>query len=95
MAHFSSGVGRSVYLNAKPGRKIAPLRRVHNELESEKVSMVKTLFIAVIAIIVFAAVAYQQGWLSRKGERLYDNAKQGILDKGKEAFQEGKEALQK
>ncbi len=50
--------------------------------------MVKTLFIAAITIIIIiAAVAYQQGWLSRKGERLYDNAKQGILDKGKEVLQ--------
>ncbi len=63
------------------------LRCIHNEPKSEKVSMVKTLFIAAITIIIFAAVAYQQGWLSRKGERLYDNAKQGILDKGKEVLQ--------
>ena len=34
-----------------------------------------------------AAVAYQQGWLSSKGERLYDDATQGILDKGKEVLQ--------
>ena len=57
--------------------------------------MIKTLFIAVIAIAVFAAVAYQQGWLSRKGEQLYDKAKQGIIDTGKDVIQEGKKALQK
>lgn len=54
---------------------------------------IKTLFIAIIAIVVFAAVAYQQGWLSPKGKTLYDKAKQGIVDTGKGVIEEGKKAL--
>ena len=49
-----------------------PLTEAHRRLLDDALGV----DIAAITIIIFAAVAYQQGWLSRKGERLYDNAKQ-------------------
>jgi hypothetical protein len=55
--------------------------------------MIKKVLIAVVAILIFATLAYHQGWLSRKGKKAYDKTKEVIVEKGKDAIEKGKDII--
>ncbi|MGD2271898.1 MAG: hypothetical protein PVI06_15960 [Desulfobacterales bacterium] len=57
--------------------------------------MIKKVIIAVVAILIFATLAYHQGWLSRKGKRAYDKTKEAIVEKGKDAIEKSKDIIDK
>jgi hypothetical protein len=57
--------------------------------------MIRTIIIAGISIAVIAAVAYHKGWLSPKGEKVYENAKEAILEKSGEVVNKGREMINK
>lgn len=46
-----------------------------------------------IVVAIAATVAYQMGWLSWKGERIYEDTKDAVLDKGEKVIEKGKDAI--
>jgi len=55
--------------------------------------MIKKIIVSSIVIAIAATVAYQMGWLSRKGEKAYDNTKESILEKSEDIIDKGKDVL--
>lgn len=54
--------------------------------------MIKKLIIIIIAIAAFATIAYQKGWLSDEGKKVYDDSKQKIIEQTKKAVKKGADA---
>ena len=46
-----------------------------------------------IVIAIGASIAYQMGWLSRKGEKVYDNAKDRVVEKSEKVIDKTKDAI--
>ena len=55
--------------------------------------MIKKIIGLFIVVAIAATVAYQMGWLSWKGERIYENTKDAVLDKGEKVIEKGKDAI--
>lgn len=55
--------------------------------------MIKKIIVSSIVIAIAATIAYQMGWLSRKGEKAYDNTKESILEKSEDIIDKGKDVL--
>lgn len=55
--------------------------------------MIKKIIVSLIVIAVAATVAYQMGWLSWKGERVYEKTKDAVLEKGEKVIEKGKDAI--
>ncbi len=55
--------------------------------------MLKKIIGLFIIIAIAATVAYQMGWLSWKGERAYEDAKDAVLEKGEKVIEKGKDAI--
>ena len=56
--------------------------------------MIKKIVIVAVFIAIVATVAYEMGWLSYRGEKVYDKTKDTVLEKGKQLVDQGKEAVQ-
>jgi hypothetical protein len=57
--------------------------------------MIRTIIIVVISIAVIATIAYHKGWLSSKGEKVYENTKEKIVKQGSNVLKKGKELIEK
>jgi len=57
------------------------------------VGMIKKLIIAIVLIAIVATAAYQLGWLSYRGEKVYENTKDSVVEKGKEMLDKGQDAI--
>jgi len=55
--------------------------------------MIKKLVVLFVVLAIGATVAYQMGWLSRKGEKAYDRTKDSVLEKGGEIVDKAKDAI--
>ncbi|WP_455203742.1 hypothetical protein [Kaarinaea lacus] len=55
--------------------------------------MIKKIIAFFVLVAITATVAYQMGWLSRKGEKVYDATKESIMEKGEDMIDKGKDAL--
>lgn len=55
--------------------------------------MIKKIILIVVVLAIAAAVAYQMGWLSSKGERAYEKTKDSVLEKGEQIIDMGKDAV--
>lgn len=55
--------------------------------------MIKKVIVLFVVLAIGATVAYQMGWLSRKGEKAYDRAAESILNKGEEIVDNAKDAV--
>jgi len=55
--------------------------------------MIKKLIIAIVLIAIVATAAYQLGWLSYRGEKVYENTKDSVVEKGKEMLDKGQDAI--
>ena len=66
------------------------VREFHN---IGKNPMIKKVIVLFVVLAIGATVAYQKGWLSRKGEKAYDRAAESILDKGEEIVDNAKDAV--
>ncbi len=55
--------------------------------------MIKKIIFSAIVIAVAATIAYQMGWLSSEGEKVYDKTKESVLKKSEEIIDMGKEAV--
>jgi len=44
-------------------------------------------------IAIGASIAYQMGWLSRKGEKAYDKTKESLIEKSEEMIDKTKDAV--
>jgi len=56
-------------------------------------NMIKKIIGLFIVIAIVATVAYQMGWLSWKGERIYEKTKEAVVEKGEKAIEKGKDAI--
>ncbi|WP_455209832.1 hypothetical protein [Kaarinaea lacus] len=55
--------------------------------------MIKKVVVLFVVLAIGATVAYQMGWLSRKGEKAYDRAADSVLEKGEEMVDKAKDAM--
>ena len=55
--------------------------------------MVKKIIFAVVVIAVFAAVAYQLGWLSSEGEDVFEDTKDTVMEKSESMVDKAKDAM--
>ena len=55
--------------------------------------MIKKLIIVFVVLVIGATVAYNMGWLSRKGEKAYDNTKKTVINKGEKVIDKTKDAI--
>ncbi len=55
--------------------------------------MIKKLIVLFVVLAIGATVAYQMGWLSRKGKKAYDQTKESVLEKGEELVDKAKDAV--
>jgi hypothetical protein len=55
--------------------------------------MIKKLLVLIIVLAAAASVAYQMGWLSRKGEKAYDKTKQSVMEKSEEIIDKATDAM--
>ena len=58
-----------------------------------KIFMIKRLIIVFVVLAIGATVAYQMGWLSRKGEKAYDNTKKTVIEKSEKVVDKTKDAM--
>jgi hypothetical protein len=55
--------------------------------------MIKKIVVLFVVLAIGASVAYQMGWLSRKGEKAYDRTKESVLKKREEIVDKAKDAI--
>ncbi len=55
--------------------------------------MIKKLIGLFVVLAIVATVAHQMGWLSRKGEKAYDKAKDAVMEKSEEIVDNAKDAV--
>lgn len=55
--------------------------------------MIKKIIFAIIILAIAASVAYQMDLLSYKGEDVYEDTKESVIEKGGELIEKGKEAI--
>ncbi|WP_455366092.1 hypothetical protein [Kaarinaea lacus] len=55
--------------------------------------MLKKIIGLFLIIAIAATVAYQMGWLSWKGERVYEDTKDAVLKEGEKVIEKGKDAI--
>jgi hypothetical protein len=55
--------------------------------------MLQKLIVIVIALAIFAAIAYQMGWLSRKGESVFKKTTSTFVDKSEDLVNKSKDML--
>ena len=55
--------------------------------------MIKNIIFIIIVIAIGATIAYQMGWLSSKGENVYDKTKESVVEKSEEIIDKTKDAM--
>lgn len=55
--------------------------------------MIKKIIFSIIVLAIASSIAYQMGWLSYKGEGMFEDAKDAVVEKGEKAIEKGKEAI--
>jgi hypothetical protein len=55
--------------------------------------MIKKIIALCIVLAIGATVAYQMGWLSRKGEKAYNKTKESVLEKGEKIIDKAKDSV--
>jgi hypothetical protein len=60
---------------------------------TEVSTMLQKFIIIIIAIAVFAAIAYQMGWLSNEGESVFEQTTSTVVEKGEDLVNKGKDIL--
>jgi hypothetical protein len=55
--------------------------------------MIKRIILIVIVIAIGATVAYQMGWLSSEGEKVYDKTRDSVVDKSEKIIDKTRDAI--
>jgi hypothetical protein len=55
--------------------------------------MIRNIIFIFIVIAVGYAIAYQMGWLSYKGENVYDKTKESVVEKSEKIIDKTKDAM--
>ena len=55
--------------------------------------MIKSIIFIIIVIAISATIAYQMGWLSNKGENVYDKTKESVVEKSEKIIDSTKDAM--
>ncbi len=48
--------------------------------------MIKRIIVLFVILTIAAAVAYEMGWLSRKGKKAYKNTKETVIEKSEQVI---------
>jgi hypothetical protein len=57
--------------------------------------MIKNVIIVLIIIAIGAAIAYQMGWLSGKGEVVYETTRDSVVEKSETIIDKTRDAIKK
>ena len=55
--------------------------------------MIKKFIVLFVVLAIGATVAYKMDWLSRKGEKAYDNTKKTVIKEGEKIVDKTKDAI--
>lgn len=55
--------------------------------------MIKNIIFIFIVIAIGYTIAYQMGWLSSKGENVYDKTKDSVVEKSEKVIDKTKDAM--
>ena len=55
--------------------------------------MIKKIIFVIIVLAISASVAYQMDLLSFKGEDVYEETKESVIEKGGEMIEKGRDAI--
>jgi len=55
--------------------------------------MIKKIIVLFIVLAIGASVAYEMGWLSRKGKKAYKNTKETVIEKSEKVIDATKDAV--
>lgn len=55
--------------------------------------MLKKIIVSFVIIAISATIAYQMGWLSYRGEKMYEKTKEAVVEKGEKVIEKGKDAI--
>jgi len=55
--------------------------------------MIKKIIFISIVFAIGASIAYQMGWLSRKGEKAYNKTRESVIEKSEEIIDKTKDVV--
>jgi hypothetical protein len=64
-----------------------------NKHDRTGTSMIKKIIFTIIVLAISASVAYQMDLLSFKGEDVYEETKESVIEKGGEMIEKGRDAI--
>ena len=56
--------------------------------------MIKKIITTFMVLAIGATIAYQMGWLSRKGETAYDKTKESVIETSEKIVDKTKDAIE-
>ncbi|MCG6938618.1 MAG: hypothetical protein LJE83_10690 [Gammaproteobacteria bacterium] len=65
----------------------------HNNTNIWNNYMIKNIIFIIILIAIGATIAYQMGWLSSKGENVYEKTKESVVEKSEQVIDKTKDAI--
>ena len=55
--------------------------------------MIKKIIVLFVVLAIGASIAYEMGWLSRKGKKTYKNTKETVIEKSENVIDKTKDAI--
>ena len=55
--------------------------------------MIKKIIVLFVVLAIGASIAYEMGWLSRKGKKAYKNTKETVIEKSENVVDKTKNAI--
>ena len=55
--------------------------------------MIKKIIVLFVVLAIGASIAYEMGWLSRKGKKAYKNTKETVIEKSVKVIDKTKDAI--
>ena len=57
--------------------------------------MIKNIIFVLIVIAIGGAIAYQMGWLSSKGEKVYEKTRDSVVEKSETIIDKSRDAIKR
>ena len=55
--------------------------------------MIKKIIVLFVVLAIGASIAYEMGWLSRKGKKAYKNTKETVIEKSEKVIDKTKDVI--
>lgn len=56
--------------------------------------MIKKIIVVLTVLALASSVAYEMGWLSRKGEKAYESTRETVIEKSEKVIDKTKDAIE-